>query len=192
MAGTGRPHSNQVLWLSHSTPLHRRSDVATLGASRRIGSLGYSTLLDCSVQRPSITTVPLLKHLAERPSRTDIKAPRWSERPSSHHSHAASPALGPGRILFFQRRLIHRPDYNLEVPSFGPSVAILQLYSHISDLIGSNRNLRTSKIREIWCSGEMTLDDEEGIGLAFGADGGGGAVARVDDGAVGELQKFSA
>jgi hypothetical protein len=33
---------------------------------------------------------------------------------------------------------------------------------------------------------ELTqLGDEEGIGMAFGADGGGGAVAGVDDGAVG-------
>ena len=32
---------------------------------------------------------------------------------------------------------------------------------------------------------EMALGDEEGIGVAFVADGGGGAVAGVDDGGVG-------
>lgn len=38
----------------------------------------------------------------------------------------------------------------------------------------------------------MVLDDEEGVGVAFGADGGGGAVAGVDDGGVGELQELTA
>ena len=37
----------------------------------------------------------------------------------------------------------------------------------------------------------ITLGDEEGIGVAFVADGGGGAVAGVDDGAVGQLQKLT-
>lgn len=34
------------------------------------------------------------------------------------------------------------------------------------------------------------LGDEEGIGVAFDADGGGGAVARVDNGGVCELQEL--
>jgi len=34
------------------------------------------------------------------------------------------------------------------------------------------------------------LREKEGVGVAFVADGGGGAVARVDDGVVRELEEF--
>src|ERR1700688_534148 len=102
---------------------------------------------------------------------------KFSELP--HHAESKSYTPCDGTPNNIERR--HCRTFDPSLPSRG------RLFEMCASWIWIIRHVSRAHIQK-----QMKSGDEEGIGVAFFGYGGGGAVAGVDDGGVGELQKLTA